>query len=415
MSVHPDVAPPPPDDVSIPPSPTADGCVTASVPWSAGLARPRAFLRAAAVGEARPTWFLPLVAYGLVTALLVREVLFRAFFLWRIAPGSTWRRVSEAVAQHVRDDLWFWWGAWAFLLVVGRLLFAGTVSARARVVVVFALLWPLLVGKVIGAGLSLLGHDFWWLPHHPVRSWAIVERGEVMWWRYGLKCAVSYGMSACAGLLLVWDLWRERGGGKPPLTQNETPSETSSRQNRWVLPGLQTLKILQGACAFLAIAVFGLGGWDLARREADLRPLLPGDPLPDRQFALLIPQKNVRTIATADLRGKILVLDFWASFCLPCRRSIPEMSSGIAEAYPAQVVVLGVNQERDRKAARAMWQSLKPRFESVMDPGDWGHRLGITSLPTTLVVDAAGIVRHVHIGYTEIEVLQREIATLLSP
>ena len=382
--------------------------------WSQGFLQPRAFLAALISGRAQAAWMLPVGMYFLATLLLVREVLFRSAFLWQIAPGSTWRRTSEAMLQHVRDDVYLWCGIWAFSWVAGRWIFAHPLSPRRRIVLFSALFWPLAIGKWVGLGLSLAGHDLWWMPHHPVRSWVIVEQGQVIGWRYALKCLVSYGISAWMLLVILWEAKRVFADPDPKLTQSETRAPSLFLKNVQSAANRKAAKTMQGAGMILVLATCGAGAWDLYGAAQGLRPLLPGDPLPDRDLPLLIPEKNRRSIATADLRGKILVLDFWASWCLPCRRSIPEISHGLAEAYPGQVVVLGVNQERDRKAARDIWQSLKPRFESAMDPGSWGHRMGISSLPTTLVVDATGTLRHMHIGYTEIEVLQREVEALLS-
>ena len=388
---------------------------TPMLSWSEGVLNPRSFVARLASGQAQVLWLMPVGAYLLSILILTREVFFRSAFLWRIAPGSTWRRTSEAVLQHTRDDVYLWCGIWAIFWVAGRWLFPGPLSTRRRLMLLSALFWPLAMGKFIGAGLSLAGADLWWLPHHPVRSWVIVEQGQVIWWRYGVKCFTSYALSASMLLLLFWELWWGMAAQKSELTQSETRASGLFSEKMQLGNGRKrAVRIVQGTSVALMLGTFFVAGWDLRGAASRLRPLLPGDPFPARDLPLLIPEKNRRSIAAEELHGKILVLDFWASWCLPCRRSIPEISEGLAQAYPEQVVVLGVNQDRDRKAAREMWQSLDPAFESAVDPGSWGHRLGITSLPTTLVVDARGILRHVHIGFTEIGVLQRNISALLS-
>lgn len=99
------------------------------------------------------------------------------------------------------------------------------------------------------------------------------------------------------------------------------------------------------------------------------------------------------------LRGQVVLLDFWASWCPPCRASIPILNR-VLRVHP-EVVALGINAEPDLSplgVARAH-RSFRAAFPSVQDV-DWNlqTQYAIDGLPTLIVIDREGIVRAVHAG-----------------
>lgn len=99
------------------------------------------------------------------------------------------------------------------------------------------------------------------------------------------------------------------------------------------------------------------------------------------------------------LRGHVVVLDFWASWCPPCRASIPALDA-YAREHP-DVIVLGVNVESDRPASfvRSAHASLGATYPTVHDAdGRIQAAYEITGLPTILVIDADGEVVDAHVG-----------------
>jgi cytochrome c biogenesis protein CcmG/thiol:disulfide interchange protein DsbE len=114
------------------------------------------------------------------------------------------------------------------------------------------------------------------------------------------------------------------------------------------------------------------------------------------------------------LKGQITILDFWASWCPPCKREIPELAELARKYRDRGVKVIGVNREpQDLKAAQAALAAADPDFISVLDHRGFGERVGLMSLPTTLVVDAAGVVRHIHMGYTSPSTFEKDLKGLL--
>ncbi len=108
------------------------------------------------------------------------------------------------------------------------------------------------------------------------------------------------------------------------------------------------------------------------------------------------------TIGTEDLKGKVVVIDFWATWCAPCVAAMPHLQS-IAERYADKgVVVLGINQDTPdhRAAVDAFLEDKAITFPQILDPDDAiATRFGVSALPTTVIVDAEGIVQAWTVGY----------------
>lgn len=100
------------------------------------------------------------------------------------------------------------------------------------------------------------------------------------------------------------------------------------------------------------------------------------------------------------LRGRVLYLDFWASWCGPCRQSFPWMQE-MKEAYEGQgLTVIAVNVDRERKDAERFLAGFHPTFELRFDPkGEMAERFKVQGMPTSLVIDRRGVVRFTHVGF----------------
>ena len=112
------------------------------------------------------------------------------------------------------------------------------------------------------------------------------------------------------------------------------------------------------------------------------------------------------------LRGRVVVLDFWASWCPPCRASIPALDA-FAQRHP-EVVVLGVNTETERPASfvRSAHEALGARYPTVQDAdGRIQAAYEITGLPTILVLDAEGTVHDAHVGGIDLAWLEAHVPT----
>ena len=93
-----------------------------------------------------------------------------------------------------------------------------------------------------------------------------------------------------------------------------------------------------------------------------------------------------------DFRGKLLMLNFWASWCVPCREEMPAMELLYQKYRDHGFVILGVNLKDDKKSAVAFVKELKITFPIAFDPnGEVGLLYGAWGLPATYLIDANGI------------------------
>lgn len=99
------------------------------------------------------------------------------------------------------------------------------------------------------------------------------------------------------------------------------------------------------------------------------------------------------------MQGHVVLVDFWASWCPPCRASVPVLDA-FARAHP-DVVVVGVNVETDRSESfvRGEHEALHASYPTVHDAtGALQEAYAVRQLPTLLVIDARGVVIDSHVG-----------------
>lgn len=95
-----------------------------------------------------------------------------------------------------------------------------------------------------------------------------------------------------------------------------------------------------------------------------------------------------------DLDGRVVVVNFWATWCGPCRREQPVLSAVEAEQGPDGARFVGVNTRDDPAAARAYLEEFDVAYPSLEDPsGILNYRFGVLGWPTTIVIDADGQLR----------------------
>ena len=126
------------------------------------------------------------------------------------------------------------------------------------------------------------------------------------------------------------------------------------------------------------------------------RPAAPavGYPAPDFTLATL----DGEEFTLSSLRGTPVVLNFWATWCPPCRAELPELKTA-SERYVGQVAVIGVNQAEAAAAVERSAPELGLTFPIPLDhSGSVSRRYGVRSLPTTFFIDRDGIIRQIQNG-----------------
>jgi len=115
------------------------------------------------------------------------------------------------------------------------------------------------------------------------------------------------------------------------------------------------------------------------------RVVVAGDKAPE----FSVRAENGRTVALPDFGGKVLVLNFWASWCPPCVQETPSLSQFAAAYANKGVVVLGISVDKDEKAYRAFLQKFRPNFLTVRE-SDIHEEYGTFMYPETYIIDSHG-------------------------
>ncbi len=123
-----------------------------------------------------------------------------------------------------------------------------------------------------------------------------------------------------------------------------------------------------------------------------------------------------QTIALAEYRGKVVYLDFWASWCAPCLSALPALET-LRRELPAQdFQIVAINIDQDPRKALQLLARKPVGYPSGSDPqGEWPGRFGIPTMPTSYLIDREGVVRYVHPGFRDgdLEEIRKQVLGLI--
>lgn len=120
-------------------------------------------------------------------------------------------------------------------------------------------------------------------------------------------------------------------------------------------------------------------------------------------------------MSVSALRGHVVVLDFWASWCPPCRESLPILGRVAARHASEGVLTYAVNVESDQTPERviAAHRALEIAVPTLLDRDYVAQSAyAVNALPTLFVIDREGVVRHVHTGVADESQLDRWLTEL---
>jgi cytochrome c biogenesis protein CcmG/thiol:disulfide interchange protein DsbE len=134
-------------------------------------------------------------------------------------------------------------------------------------------------------------------------------------------------------------------------------------------------------------------------------------------LALLSPAWAAAPLDLASLRGQVVYLDFWASWCGPCRQSFPWMQA-LKNSYESQgLAIVAVNVDTDRADADKFLTQFKPTFEVRFDPqGKLAELYNIKTMPSSVLIDRHGVTRFTHMGFRPVDgaVYEAQLRELLA-
>lgn len=120
-----------------------------------------------------------------------------------------------------------------------------------------------------------------------------------------------------------------------------------------------------------------------------------------------------REVSLDDYRGKIVILDFWATWCGPCRISMPILDR-IQGEYAGQLSVLAINLREPKSVVREYILEEGLHSEVLLDEdGSIGSQYGVAGIPTQYLIDRKGIIRYIAEGVENPRTIKAEINKLL--
>ena len=131
-------------------------------------------------------------------------------------------------------------------------------------------------------------------------------------------------------------------------------------------------------------------------RAQGVSPAVPAvnSPAPDFELALLSGEQ----LRLSDLRGHTVVINYWATWCYPCRLEMPLLQK-YSDQYGSGLKVLAVNYDESQADVQAFVDDLGLSFDVLLDPGGEVSKLyRVRAFPSTFFVDAEGVIRYLHIG-----------------
>jgi len=167
-------------------------------------------------------------------------------------------------------------------------------------------------------------------------------------------------------------------------------------------------RLVNGALVVLVLA--GIYFLERSGRSGNQRSTTPGALAPD--FSL--PQLSGELLQLSTYRGKVVLLDFWATWCDPCREEIPRFVNFQNKYGQQGLQVIGIAMDDSPDPVRDFYQRFQINYPVVLGNATTGELYGgILGLPIAFLIARDGRIYAKHIGPTDVSVLEREIVSLL--
>ncbi len=216
--------------------------------------------------------------------------------------------------------------------------------------------------------------------------------------------AASWGCYAWGAALLVLAVRQARRRALPGVVS--APASGAARDSaraRWAGRALMAV----------IAAVFAIDAAAVSRDWTRLRPVGSGGPAPGFELPRIDGQGRVGPERTslASLRGRVVVIDFWETWCQPCRVSMPAVERVVARHERDDVALLSVCSDGTRKPleAREIVDHLAPHATLLADDGEVADRYGVGTIPYLVVIGRDGSVVRVHRRFAGAAGLDRDL------
>ena len=176
--------------------------------------------------------------------------------------------------------------------------------------------------------------------------------------------------------------------------------------------------MLRECLLYLSIAAFGLAG--CKQHPASLpqpnEPVIPAGAIGSRLPEFVLKDLQGHEISSGELRGKVVLIDFWATWCQPCKKEMPGYQKLVDRYSPSGFVVIGFKFDTmtDTEEPVLFAKKIGVRYPLAIADDDLKQKFGgIEGLPTTMLYDRRGILRKKVIGFEYTDAFEADLKTLL--
>ena len=150
---------------------------------------------------------------------------------------------------------------------------------------------------------------------------------------------------------------------------------------------------ITAAALLTALVALALPAWAAPDPVADAVAASPAPPF-------TLQATDGQQVSLAQFKGDVVMINFWASWCGPCRQEMPLLDSIYRKYKDMGFELIGVNVEPDSKAANAWLKATPVTYPVLYDPQSKVSELyQVQAMPTTVIIDRTGTVRFLHRGY----------------
>ena len=175
-------------------------------------------------------------------------------------------------------------------------------------------------------------------------------------------------------------------------------------------PANPARSLLRGAGAVLLVAAL----LSAARPGACAQSVRGQSLIGRRAPEFVRPDLNGQTLDLKRFRGKVVLLNFWATWCAPCQAEMPIFSEWQSKYGPKGFEAIGISMDDDAPPARKLVSRMNLAYPVAMGDARLGRRYGgVLGLPLSFAIDRNGVVRARFQGETDLNVMEKEIRTLL--
>jgi peroxiredoxin len=151
----------------------------------------------------------------------------------------------------------------------------------------------------------------------------------------------------------------------------------------------------------------------LLNRRWTRRPLSPQSANAAPDFTLT--DLDGRKLSLSDYKGKVVLLNFWATWCAPCRTEIPHFVEMQNKLGPDGFQIIGISMDDDAKPVREFAQQFKLNYPVAVGDDKLAEKYGgVLGLPISFIIDREGRIYAKHIGATDAAVFDNEVRGLLA-